>query len=56
MEEAVIREGLLCPICMQDLGTIAQLQEHFQLSHFDDKDMIDQLKGRGFSLFVLYSA
>ncbi|XP_022652279.1 rabenosyn-5-like [Varroa jacobsoni] len=31
MEE--VREGLICPICMQDLGTIEELTSHFKLAH-----------------------
>ena len=45
MSDAVIREGFLCPICMQDLGTVTQLLEHFDAQHSDDKDVLEQLKG-----------
>lgn len=31
-QEEVI-EGLLCPICMKDLGTVTKLQEHFENTH-----------------------
>ena len=41
-----IREGFLCPICMRDLGTVLDLQKHFEDSHSnEDKDVVDQLKG-----------
>ncbi|KAK2183197.1 hypothetical protein NP493_320g01009 [Ridgeia piscesae] len=45
MSDTVIREGFLCPICMQDLGTVTQLLEHFDAQHSDDKDVLEQLKG-----------
>ena len=45
MSDVVIREGFLCPICMHDLGTVSQLQVHFDAEHSDDKDVLDQLKG-----------
>ncbi|KAI0216325.1 Rabenosyn-5 [Lamellibrachia satsuma] len=45
MSDTVIREGFLCPICMQDLGTVSQLLAHFDAEHSDDKDVLDQLKG-----------
>lgn len=45
-EEEEVREGLLCSICLQDLGTINQLQEHFDSVHsFEDKDVLQSLKG-----------
>lgn len=42
-----IREGLLCPICMQDLGTVNQLLEHFEEAHNseEDKDVLQSFKG-----------
>ena len=40
-----IREGFLCPMCMLDLGTVAQLQSHFEEEHSEDKDVLDHLKG-----------
>ncbi|GFY67535.1 rabenosyn-5 [Trichonephila inaurata madagascariensis] len=44
--EGEIREGLLCPICMYDLHTVDQLQEHFELNHSsEDTDVIQALKG-----------
>ncbi|KAF8783196.1 rabenosyn-5-like isoform X2 [Argiope bruennichi] len=44
--EGEIREGLLCPICMYDLHTIDQLQEHFDVNHStEDTDVIQALKG-----------
>ena len=45
--EGEIREGFLCPMCMQDLGTVSQLQQHFDEAHpNEDSDVIQQLKGR----------
>ena len=44
--EVVVREGFICPICMQDLGTIGELQEHFERDHTEeDKSLLQQLKG-----------
>ncbi len=41
-----IREGFLCPICMKDLGGVADLQEHFEEEHSqEDKAVLQQLKG-----------
>ncbi|XP_064632775.1 rabenosyn-5-like [Lineus longissimus] len=45
MSDVVIREGFLCPICMKDLGTVAQLQQHFEEAHStEDKAVLQQLK------------
>ncbi|KFM67123.1 Rabenosyn-5, partial [Stegodyphus mimosarum] len=44
--EGEIREGLLCPICLYDLQTVDQLQEHFEISHSsEDHDVFQALKG-----------
>jgi len=41
-----IREGFLCPICVQDLGSVIQLQDHFELAHAgEDHAVLNQLKG-----------
>jgi rabenosyn-5 len=41
-----IREGFLCPICMQDFGTVLQLQNHFEEAHSEeDKDVLQSVKG-----------
>jgi len=41
-----IREGFLCPICVQDLGSVIQLQDHFELAHAgEDRAVLNQLKG-----------
>lgn len=40
-----IREGFLCPICMKDLGTVGQLQQHFESSHSnEDKAVFHSIK------------
>lgn len=40
-----IREGFLCPICMKDLGTVGQLQVHFENSHStEDKAVFHSIK------------
>lgn len=40
-----IREGFLCPICMCDLGTLAQLSVHFDSAHSgEDRDALQSLK------------
>lgn len=28
-----VREGLICPFCMEDMGTIGELQAHFEQTH-----------------------
>ena len=46
MGDDSIREGFLCPICMRDLGTVLDLQNHFEESHSnEDKAVVEQLKG-----------
>ncbi|XP_052782035.1 rabenosyn-5-like [Mya arenaria] len=41
-----IREGFLCPMCMKDLGTVSQLQSHFEEAHSnEDKATLNQLRG-----------
>ncbi|XP_013417356.1 rabenosyn-5-like [Lingula anatina] len=46
MADSEIREGFLCPICVKDLGTISQLQQHFEDEHStEDKAVLQQLKG-----------
>lgn len=41
-----IREGFLCPMCMKDLGTVSQLQSHFEEAHStEDKVALNQLRG-----------
>lgn len=46
MANSDVREGFLCPVCMKDLGSIADLQEHFEEEHpQEDKAVIQQLKG-----------
>jgi len=41
-----VREGFLCPMCMKDLGTVTQLQGHFEEEHSaEDKDVLHQLRG-----------
>ena len=41
-----VMEGFLCPICMEDLGTVSQLQEHFEKDHNEDRDLVDSFKGK----------
>lgn len=46
MADVEIREGFLCPICVQDLGSVIQLQDHFELVHAgEDRAVLNQLKG-----------
>lgn len=42
-----IREGFICPICMEDLVTVDQLLQHFEESHDteEDKDVLQSFKG-----------
>ncbi|KAL4226333.1 Rabenosyn-5 [Mactra antiquata] len=45
-QSSEIREGFLCPMCMKDLGTVSQLQSHFEESHStEDKATLNQLRG-----------
>lgn len=50
-KNAEIREGFLCPICMEDLGTVYQLQQHFEETHNSEEDshVLQSFKG---SLFL----
>ena len=49
MAEPEIREGFLCPMCMKDLGGVADLQDHFEVAHSnEDKAVLQQLKGKIF--------
>lgn len=44
--DVVVREGFICPICMQDLGSIDDLQDHFESDHAEeDRTLLQQLKG-----------
>ena len=41
-----ILEGFLCPICVQDLGSVVNLQDHFEIAHSaEDRALLNQLKG-----------
>ena len=43
---ADIIEGFLCPICMKDLGTVSQLQGHFEEAHStEDKAVLQSIRG-----------
>uniref|UniRef100_H2ZA54 FYVE-type domain-containing protein n=1 Tax=Ciona savignyi TaxID=51511 RepID=H2ZA54_CIOSA len=43
---ATVKEGFLCPICVQDLGSFHKLQNHFETKHTaEDKAIFDQVKG-----------
>ena len=45
-EHDEVLEGFLCPICMEDLVSIAQLQVHFEEEHGnEDKAVLQSLKG-----------
>ena len=52
-ENGEIREGFLCPICMQDLGTVYQLQQHFEEAHNSEEDhhVLQSFKGSFLSYF-----
>lgn len=45
--EEVIRQGFLCPFCMQDLGDLLHLQAHVERYHAESgsSDALDHLKG-----------
>ena len=44
-----IREGFICPICMEDLVTVDKLLQHFEVAHDteEDKDVLQSFKGNG---------
>ena len=46
-DESRIREGFICPICMEDLVTDEQLLIHFEEAHDteEDKDVLQAFKG-----------
>ncbi|XP_038061103.1 rabenosyn-5-like isoform X2 [Patiria miniata] len=45
-DDSAVREGFLCPICMQDLNSVFQLQTHFEENHtHEDKAVLHHLKG-----------
>ena len=42
----VVREGFLCPVCLEDLGDVEELQNHVRLSHAAEGDeVLAQLRG-----------
>jgi rabenosyn-5 len=48
MDVADIREGFLCPMCMKDLGSDNQLQDHFEKAHTSsefERGVLDNLRG-----------
>lgn len=41
-----VLEGFLCPVCMEDLVSVTQLQAHFEEKHESlDKSSLPLLKG-----------
>ena len=44
MEQSDVKEGFLCPICMQDLRTPTNLSSHFEEVHSEDKDVLKQVR------------
>lgn len=44
MDEGEVLEGFLCPICVVDLKTAVQLNNHFQEQHSDDQDLFKSVK------------
>ncbi|XP_064473631.1 rabenosyn-5-like isoform X1 [Ornithodoros turicata] len=46
MDDIKFKEGFLCPICVKDLRTIAELTAHFDTAHSaEDTDVLQSLKG-----------
>ncbi|ESO10047.1 hypothetical protein HELRODRAFT_167891 [Helobdella robusta] len=45
--EVGVLEGFICPICFQDLGSLYNLTDHFELTHNseEDKALLFQIKG-----------
>ena len=46
-ESNEVTEGFICPLCMKDLGTLANLQSHFGEVHSSDEDpaKVHNIKG-----------
>nr|XP_045615838.1 rabenosyn-5-like [Procambarus clarkii] len=45
-QDGEVLEGFLCPLCLQDLTSITQLQAHFEEQHeSEDKAVLQSLKG-----------
>lgn len=50
-----VKEGFLCPLCLKDLQSFYQLQDHYEEEHSgDDRHVRGQLKSRLSSLFIFY--
>lgn len=48
MADQCVKEGFLCPVCIADLGSISELQEHFDTEHnHEDTHMV-----QAFSEFI----
>lgn len=45
LEENVVLEGFLCPICKVDFGLDLKLYLHFQEAHGEDQDLVKSFKG-----------
>jgi rabenosyn-5 len=47
MEENEIRQGFICPLCMEDLGELEKLHQHVDNVHSaeETKDTINLIKG-----------
>lgn len=41
-EDQVIKEGFLCPVCLEDFPGINELQAHFTSGVHDEKDADEQ--------------
>lgn len=54
VDDDVVLEGFLCPICKVDFGLDLKLFLHFQEAHSEDQDLVKSFKGT--SLFSLIRA
>lgn len=48
VDENIVLEGFLCPICKVDYGLDLKLFLHFQEAHGEDQDLVKSFKGRFF--------
>jgi rabenosyn-5 len=39
------KEGFICSICMRDIKSLPQLQDHFDRAHREDRAVLQQLRG-----------
>lgn len=45
VDDNIVLEGFLCPICKVDFGLDLKLFLHFQEAHSEDQDLVKSFKG-----------